>query len=612
MFWKTRHGKAEWIYFFLSPVVILFALEFVRFPDVVGLAAEFSTPWFLFKWLLSYLFVLAWEGFFLVFTGSTFVADAVVSGILLIMGVISSIICNVVGDPLLPNHIFLAANAGEISSMAKIEITFPMIQAVVIVLAGLFVHWWICRKKNKREDIPKRRYIALACAFLVFCTGYTYLTCFNPYYRYGFLNAADVKISAFNPIDDYEKNGLVLTFFPRIGSLFAEKPEGYSGESIDGIKKEYESENPNAGDGEAHPNIIVIQSEALWDPTRLPNVTFSKDPMPFLHELQESGRGGWLVSPVFAGGTCLPEFEFLTGFSTKFLYSTAYPYIQYVTKPTSSVVSTLRDNGYETHAFHPYHKNFYSRNTAYPLLGFDDFTGISDLEEYTKSGAYISDMFMTEQIIKAYEKREKDSFFMFNVSMQNHGAYRGDRYDAYDIDLSCDGMSEEDLGGLQAFTQGVYEADEAFRVLCEYFEEKEEPTIIMMYGDHLPLLGTDNSTYKKGGIVEDREVVDFPNEPQMYETPYVVWTNYDVGIETWPERISAAKLGLSALSLSGVDDVPWYFNMIYDFYDKYNVFQHYVTYDSNGERISGVDEKLEERYKWIQYDVLNGKRYWAR
>ena len=611
MFWKTRRSKAEWIYFFLSPLVILFALEFVRFADALGIVNEFSSFWFPVKWLLSYLFILGWEGAFLTLTGSALAANAVVSVILVLLGISSSVICNIVGDPLLPNHLFLAANAGEISSMAEIEIKGNMVTAAVIVLAGIFVHALIRLRGNKKSAPVKRRYVALGCVFLVFCSVYTYLTCVNHWYRYSFLRSVDVRISAFNPIDDYERNGLILTFFPRIGSLFAEKPEGYSDESIRNVKEEYGENNLPVADTEKHPNIIVIQSEALWDPTRLPNVTYSQDPMPFLHELQEEGKGGWLVSPVFAGGTCLPEFEFLTGFSTRFLYSTAYPYIQYVTKPTSSVVSTLRDNGYETLAFHPYHKNFYSRNTAYPLLGFDRFIGISDLSDFVKSGAYVSDMYMTEQIIKAYEAREKDSFFMFNVSMQNHGAYQGDRYEEYDVELSCDGMSEEDLGGLQAFTQGVYEADEAFRVLCEYFLDKE-PTVIMMYGDHLPLLGTDNSTYKKGGIVEDRAIVDFPNEPQMYETPYVVWSNYDTGAEPWPERISAAKLGLSALTLSGVREIPWYFGLIYDFYDRYNVFQHYAIYDANGERVSGVDKDMEERYRWIQYDILNGKRYYAK
>ena len=74
------------------------------------------------------------------------------------------------------------------------------------------------------------------------------------------------------------------------------------------------------------PDIIVVMSESFWDPTKLPGVNITPDPIPTVRSI----RSGSMFSPEFGGMTANIEFEALTGFSNAFLPYGSIPYQQYV------------------------------------------------------------------------------------------------------------------------------------------------------------------------------------------------------------------------------------------------------------------------------------------
>ena len=112
-----------------------------------------------------------------------------------------------------------------------------------------------------------------------------------------------------------------------------------------------------------------------------------------------------------------------------------------------------------------------------------------------------------------------------------------------------------------------------------------------------------------GLLPNEGDPIDIAAYPMMFETPYVVWTNYNTGVTDWPERVSPAKLGLMTFKLSGVSDIPVYMGIIDEFYSKYNVFQQYIAYDKDGVWVPEVPEEEQVAYRQIQYDILNGKQY---
>ena len=93
------------------------------------------------------------------------------------------------------------------------------------------------------------------------------------------------------------------------------EPAHYNEKEIQAIIKDVK-ETKKTGSGK--PNVIMVMSEAFWDPTWMKGVTFSEDPIPYFHQLQKESTNGLMISPVYGGGTVNTEFEALTGMSTSF------------------------------------------------------------------------------------------------------------------------------------------------------------------------------------------------------------------------------------------------------------------------------------------------------
>ena len=603
-------SKIDYLGFFLAPLFVLITIEIMHLSHFTGYPQFFGNPYFLLKWLISYVFLLLFQSVLLIIIPTFCAVHTIQTVLFYIMGFITEVLIKVTGDPLLPSDLFLIDNMGEISTFVEIPL---LVQCVVSLIFAIFSIIFFVRRRKKHKTklnlIPK---IALCVAAVLVFTGYSYAMCFNRIVKYRVFPKIKIEVAAFNPQADYFANGLVLTFFPRIGELRIEKPEGYSAEKIEELKSK---DHTNASKNNIRPNIIAIQNEALWDVTLLPDTSFSSDPMSNIRRIgkEDNAKLGTLISPVFGGGTCMPEFEFLTGLSTNFLPASVYPYIQAVNRPTSSLVSSFKNNGYQTYALHTYKKNFYGRNKAYPLLGFETFLGDEDLENPEIKGWYISDMEVTRQLIKAYENKQKDRIFAFAVTMQNHGGYNWQRYASYDIITENEKLNETDLLGVKEFTQGVFDSDVAFSALVDYFRTVDEPTIIVMYGDHLPLLGTEGSTYIDSGFIKKPSEKFLAGDyTELHRTPYIVWANYDIDLTDFEDPISPANLGLSVYNLAGLTNVPWYYSLIDNFYDEYPVYSPYTIENKNHITIAETEDALHNmavEYKYIQYDLLHGKNY---
>ena len=52
---------------------------------------------------------------------------------------------------------------------------------------------------------------------------------------------------------------------------------------------------------------------------------------------------------------------------------------------------------------------------------------------------------------------------------------------------------------LEVYTEGVRDADAMLGRLTAYFAEREEPVVLVFYGDHLPYLGDNQKGYAELG-----------------------------------------------------------------------------------------------------------------
>ena len=160
--------------------------------------------------------------------------------------------------------------------------------------------------------------------------------------------------------------------------MSVEPPQDPSAQNVQRIAQQVAPVEP-AVSTDTRPNIIAIMNESWADFESFGNLSLSESVTDFIDSLGNCIRGHCYTS-VFGAGTSASEFEFLTGNSMAFLPSGSIPYQQYILEPSSSLASLLKENGYRTLAFHPGERTSWQRNQAYPLLGFDRFKCVEDMD----------------------------------------------------------------------------------------------------------------------------------------------------------------------------------------------------------------------------------------
>ncbi len=602
--------KKRIVWYFLAPFLLTLVLFVMSM--IFGLRPDrfFSQAWYA-KIIITYIFVLSLQGFVFAFCHRGLLSFIITAVLCYIFEFVNETMYLLTGDPLLPTDLFMIGNLGEITGF--IEIPFTLAEFSGFVLIALIITFYtlsVRKVARKKVRIPWKALISIV--FIAVFSINVYFLAIDRDFRHVTLEKFDITRRAFNPIEDYQASGAILTFLPRIGDMFVPVPENYSEKAVNDALKNITEELIVS---DIQPNVIAIQNEAWWDPTVIPNASFSVDPMALYHEYEKDTvhvKTGFMKTPVFAGGTCMPEFEFLTGMSTLNLPSNTYPYIQSIKGDTASFVQEYKKNGYDTIAIHPYKKNFYERDTAYKFLGFEKFSGDEDMVYAQKKGYYISDESASYEIINEFEKKGEEKAYIFCVTMQNHGGYTIPRYEEYDVEITSDALTEEDNSCLTDFTQGVIDTMEAFKILTDYFEKIDEPTLIVMYGDHLPLLGSSGETYINGGMISEEYMWGYSASPNLYETPYIIWANYDISKTQIEKTLSPAALGLEIFKMSGLDNISPYYSLYDKIYQYIPIYHHHMLVKKDGIPFGNDDEfflPVIKDYKLIQYDLLHGKKY---
>lgn len=357
------------------------------------------------------------------------------------------------------------------------------------------------------------------------------------------------------------------------------------------------------------PTIITIMNESWWNTDNvMDNSIFSLDPMFTYKELSQKCSVGYLSTNVFGGGTISSEAEFLTGLNTKHLFSDTGVYSELAERKVSSIVDYFHALGYTATAIHPYYGSFYDRNKIYAMMGFDkvifednmDYTNI-----YTK---YISDNSMIKQIIKEYEENSSTQSFIFAVSIANHVrrlGYEKDYVKDYDYPISVTIDRElfrtEYYDDFVNYINGIYLANEAFAQLVTYFENVDEPVVLVMYGDHCPSFSSE--IMEMLGIDGD----DYMSLKKQYSVPVIMWSNINTEkMEFTGENIN--YLPQMLLEYAGLPES--YMTQILCF--ERSIFKadtrHFVE-DVNGNPIENYNDEqfeAERHFKILDYDFLFG------
>jgi hypothetical protein len=272
------------------------------------------------------------------------------------------------------------------------------------------------------------------------------------------------------------------------------------------------------------PDIIVVQSESLFDVTRLKGI--DTDVMPTLRAAASRGWSGELRVPTFGGGTIRTEFEFLTGLPLAAFPHVRYPYLQLAHAEIPSIVRELRSNGYRTVAIHPNGGAFWNRNHAFRALGFDQFLDADAFEGAERYGWYVSDSSLVDRVIAELRDDDPPQMIMA-ISIQNHGPYETVPLPSPEnpgrVQASLDASSTH---ALETYMTLVRASDQALARLLEFVDNRSRDTILLVYGDHLPAM---NDVYAQLGFRDGRRPEEQPvpwllidnrsREPRVQEGP---------------------------------------------------------------------------------------------
>ena len=164
----------------------------------------------------------------------------------------------------------------------------------------------------------------------------------------------------------------------------------------------------------------------------------------------------------------------------------------------------------------------------------------------------------------------KGQDYVYCISVQGHGDYPTTQI-IENPEITVEGIEDEALKNKYTYyVNQVYQMDQFVGKLVKALQQRGEPTILCMYGDHLPSLE-----------IEDEDLT-YGNK---YQTSYFMWDN--IGLKKKDGTIEAYDLGSEVLN-------------------KCNI--HTGLMNSFHQTRKGT-KNYQKDMKELQYDMLYGKQY---
>ncbi|MDE6625388.1 MAG: sulfatase-like hydrolase/transferase [Lachnospiraceae bacterium] len=458
----------------------------------------------------------------------------------------------------------------------------------IVFVIGLLIYLYIRLPKleSKRHPLRASAYVCMCLILIVTLTKVA-------------VETQTVSDNFGNLAYAYNDYGFAYCFSNSIIDVGIAKPSDYSEAAIESIVEDLEydkgiiSDVPQSGMDETdaieipeqdikatseYPNIIIIQLESIFDVKYMKDFYVSEDPMPMLTKLKENYSSGLFTVPAVGAGTANTEFEVQTGMSTKYFGAGEYPFKTIMTeKSCDSMAYDLKRLGYATAGFHNNDATFYERYIDYSNLGFDVFAGMEHMYmlNYTPRG-WAKDDVLDDIMLERMEQTEGRDYIT-TISVQAHGRYpKKYTHTLTDITSHFEGRHAGDEEKRAAWTYYINmcrETDNMVASLLYKLEKLGEPTVVFMYGDHLPSLSLEQ---------EDLEQIS------LYQTEWVMWDN--IGLESEHKDMMAYQASTYIFNHLGIEG-----GLMQHFHSKYMQ--------------SANQEDYLHKLELLEYDTLYGENY---
>jgi len=505
------------------------------------------------------------------------------------------------GDNFFPRDFAMAGNAGDLMSFISGDVP-----GFFLVWVGVFVVW-VAALGLFNIEIPVNWKIRVPIATLAVILAVVTLS--SSRRVESVLNRFSMVIyNAAMQSSSYAANGFVGAFTINTLNMGIVRPEDYSRETILGLLEGFEYTPAS----KEYFDVIIVLSESFFDVRTLPSVYFSENPLPNFDEViaRPNAFSGLVYTTALTGGTVRPEFDILTGLTTDYLPSGSVPY-EFLRRPMATYVSNYRDAGYRTIALHPFTERFYLRHIAYPLIGFDEFLGYEQLSqrfdlEYTLGGK-VSDISFFEAMRYYLDAAAVDGvpIFMFAITMQNHQPFPRMSEGDIRIRVTSNALTESVRNTVQSYAHGLADADAMLGMLVDYIDNRDRPTVMLFFGDHLPNLGGGLAAHLQTGLLTPGQLHLPQYRKIMYSTPFVIYSNRELVpiLPNTGNHISTYHLLSIIAYQTGFRRTP-YMNLLLDYFWR-------VPFHNARLNMPETDDtrSLSNTMRLITYDRLIGQNY---
>ncbi len=380
--------------------------------------------------------------------------------------------------------------------------------------------------------------------------------------------------------DSYKKYGFYYCFLCSAFDTGIDPPPVYENNKLEEISSAINQasanntalkENSQLSGENGKPNIIFLQLETFFDINHLSGVRFSENPIPNFTRLHKEYSSGYIAVPSIGAGTANTEFEVISGMSISHFGMGEYPYKTILQNAAGeSICYNLKSKGYTAHAIHNNTATFYDRNTVFANLGFDTFTALEHMQnvEYTSAG-WAKDKVLVKSIADALDSTD-GSDLIYTISVQAHGKYPSVYTDEFPI-TSSGFSTEQDINlAFDYYINQLNEVDAVLEELLELLQARNERTMVVMFGDHLPSFNITAEDLESGNL---------------FQTEYIIWDNF--GCSKKDKDLNAYQLSSRVLEMLG-DDTGVLTKLHQNFSDA---------------------DYYQEWLKTLEYDMLYGEKY---
>ena len=522
----------------------------------------------------------------------------------LLFGFITNILINTRSEPLLPYHFYQLTTGLNVATKTEFEFTDRILQSflLTIIFSAILllnpINLRFVSKKLWRNFVPRKLIVSIKVASSALAIFFTFWML--PTILLSYADQAEFYLNTQRMQSTYAKRGFFLAFSHFYMESKLEEPNYYGSKKIKEIYSPFE---PIDAKSSNFPNIIMIQNESQADYGALTDLDFSVDPMEFQHSLKEDTISGQTYVSVFGGGTSNTEYEVLTSNALAGLPLNIFPYQQLVNGKSDSLAWTLAEYGYERVAIHPETKNNYRRERVYEYLGFDTSyfddsePSISDLFKPRYERNFVSDQSLYQGVRKLLEQKSSTKpLFSFVVTMQGHGSYTSS-LDSYQRTVQISNLEEQN-GAATEYLTSLRTSDQALKELVEFLKSYEEPTVLVLYGDHQPTLSMEYfATYMNSSAPDT-----------VYKTPFLIWANFDLpeqeGVSLSVNYLAPYLLNLLSESKHPLP-VSSYYQYMYRLFEEVPIQTTWGYYLSDG-TFTALPKGLGifDDYKYILYNHL--------